>query len=78
MQIFAQNIMIELHRSDLAGKYSGDKFVNAFPHTDIHKVQNVVEKIRSRISSRKVLVGDKLVSVPRSFGISNPHQVRRI
>jgi len=59
-----------LRKSDFIGRYGGEEFLILLPETTLDKAFNLMDKCREGMSKNKLKVGDDLVNVTVSIGIS--------
>lgn len=70
LQGFARHIEVELRRNDFVGRYGGDEFIIAFPHTGVDNAFSVVERIHRRIATRPIKSGHHMMKITGSFGLA--------
>jgi diguanylate cyclase (GGDEF)-like protein/PAS domain S-box-containing protein len=49
LESFAGILRSELRAPDVVGRYGGDEFIAAFPHTDAHKAAATMDRVRKRL-----------------------------
>src|SRR5438270_12497160 len=55
---------------DVPGRYGGEEFCVVLPETRVGNTSVVAERIRQRLMTTPMIVGDEAVSVTASFGIA--------
>ncbi|MBM3343066.1 MAG: GGDEF domain-containing protein [Betaproteobacteria bacterium] len=61
----------ELRRPDLLARYGGDEFVLLLPDTNAEGARLTAERIRERIESMPLAVGNKRVDITASMGVAS-------
>jgi diguanylate cyclase (GGDEF)-like protein/PAS domain S-box-containing protein len=67
---FGNIVAKELRRSDFAGRYGGDEFIVAFPHTSGSEAVKVMERIRERLEQSPIVCGSITCNVTCSIGVA--------
>ncbi len=70
LKVMVQKIQHELRQSDLMSRYGGDEFVVLLPDTDGEGVVLTAERIRERIATATLHVGEKRVAISASMGVA--------
>ncbi len=65
---FGEILAQELRRADFAGRYAGDEFFIAFPHTHLRGAAESIERIRSRMDNFIFQQDSRTFNVTCSFG----------
>ncbi|SRR5712691_7140913 len=60
---------------DVPGRYGGEEFCIILPETRVGNTTQVAERIRSRLASTKLPVGDKSITVTASIGVAGMDSV---
>lgn len=55
---------------DVPGRYGGEEFCIVLPETKVNGTQTVAERIRSRVESASVMIGDSEIKVTASIGVA--------
>lgn len=71
LRFIADVIRRGLRESDIAGRYGGEEFAIALPHTDREGALRVAERIRGLCSASPVLIGNHKVRLTVSIGVSS-------
>lgn len=58
-------------KDDIVGRYGGEEFIMCLPNRNIEDAYNLVEKIRTEISSVPLCVENEKVNVTITFGVAN-------
>jgi len=59
-----------LRRSDCIGRYGGEEFIILFPETHIEEAHDLMDKSRTGLANKKIIVGDVAIDATVSVGIS--------
>ena len=70
LAVFGDIVAKELRRSDFAGRYGGDEFIVAFPHTSGSEAVTVMERIRERLEQSSITHGSTTCTVTCSIGVA--------
>lgn len=69
---FSELVRSSLRDIDLFGRWGGEEFIAALPHTDLRSARNIAERIRETFASRRFEAsGFKVFSVTVSIGVSD-------
>jgi diguanylate cyclase (GGDEF)-like protein len=60
---------------DVPGRYGGEEFCIVLPETRVGNTKQVAERIRSRLASTELPVGDKSIIVTASIGVAGMDSV---
>ncbi|MGI9428542.1 MAG: GGDEF domain-containing protein, partial [Bythopirellula sp.] len=55
---------------DLAARYGGDEFVIIYPACDLAQAATTIDRLRTRIAAKRILVEDTEVSIQVSIGVA--------
>ncbi len=64
-------IKSKLRKFDSIGRYGGEEFLIILPETDLESAKKVAEKIRKAICSHEYDIGDTILHVTASIGVSS-------
>jgi two-component system, cell cycle response regulator len=71
LRAFAGLVSQQLRREDLVARFGGDEFCLMFPHIDAEEAARAVERIRSALEERRMLLPDGAeLSVTATFGLA--------
>ena len=71
LKSFARMIHSSIRKDlDWVVRYGGEEFLIVFPETDVMGACVVAERIRKRVSESGLPVGDRVISITASFGVS--------
>ncbi len=71
LRFIADVIRRGLRESDIAGRYGGEEFAVALPHTAGEGAYRVAERIRALCSASPILIGNHKVRLTVSIGVSS-------
>jgi diguanylate cyclase (GGDEF)-like protein len=79
LKVFARTLETHLRGSDFAGRYGGDEFIVAFPHTPLHGAVESMERIRRVMASTPLRTSDGLeFSASCTIGIAEARNNMRM
>lgn len=72
----AQFLRDGLRQPDLVGRLGGEEFVLLLPETDTEEARVMIERLRSRLAERVMVVAGESVSVTATFALAAVHPER--
>ena len=71
LSLVASTIASHIRQGDLAGRVGGEEFCIVLPNTALKEAKAIAERIRIRINSREILLGNSTsLRITASFGVS--------
>ncbi|HEY2322507.1 MAG TPA: GGDEF domain-containing protein [Thermoanaerobaculia bacterium] len=70
LQLVGKTLKDSCRVYDVPGRYGGEEFCVVLPETRVANTGVVAERIRQRLSTTPMIVGDEALSVTASFGIA--------
>ena len=70
LKMIANMLLKQIRKIDLAARYGGEEFIILFPDTRISTAKKIAERIRSKIASMPIDVGNAFVHITVSIGLS--------
>lgn len=71
LSLVASTIASHIRQGDLAGRVGGEEFCIVLPNTPLKEAQVIAERIRIRINSREILLGNSIsLRITASLGVS--------
>jgi diguanylate cyclase (GGDEF)-like protein/PAS domain S-box-containing protein len=70
LHLAAQMCSSCIRSTDIIGRYGGEEFIILLPETDLSGARLLAQRIRTRISSRPVQIGDHSIEITVSMGVS--------
>ncbi|MFH2093898.1 MAG: GGDEF domain-containing protein [Pseudomonadota bacterium] len=64
-----------MRSDDILARYGGEEFIAILPETDRAKAMELADRLRVKISKKRVVHGDHIINITASFGVSelDPH-----
>ena len=75
LRSFGQVLRENCRVYDVPGRYGGEEFCIVLPETRVGNTKQVAERIRSRLASTELPVGDKSIIVTASIGVAGVDSV---
>jgi two-component system, cell cycle response regulator len=70
LQHVAHTLRVTLRETDLVGRFGGEEFLLLLPNTDQDGAEIICNRLREKIASQPISIGDRKLSITASFGVA--------